>query len=31
MWSGYQGSNTQRAQATNSFDRKLMEEIAKLK
>ena len=31
MWSGYQGSNTQRAQATNSFDTKLMEEIARLK
>ena len=31
MWSGYQGSNTQRAQATNSFDRRLMEEIARLK
>ena len=31
MWSGYQGSNTQRAQATNSFDNKLMEEIARLK
>jgi hypothetical protein len=31
MWGGYQGSNTQRAQATNSFDRRLMEEIARLK
>jgi hypothetical protein len=30
-WSSYQGSDRQRAQATNSFDRKLMEEIARLK
>ncbi len=30
-WSAYQGGNTQRAQATNSFDRRLMEEIARLK
>ena len=30
-WSSYQGGNTQRAQATNSFDRRLMEEIARLK
>jgi hypothetical protein len=31
MWSSYQGGKTQQAQATNSFDRKLMEEIARLK
>ena len=31
LWSGYQGSNTQRRQATNSFDQRLMEEIARLK
>jgi hypothetical protein len=30
-WSSYQGSNTQRSQATNAFDRRLMEEIARLK
>jgi hypothetical protein len=30
-WSSYQGGNTQRAQATNSFDRRLSEEIARLK
>ncbi len=30
-WSSYQGGNTQRAQASNSFDRRLMEEIARLK
>ena len=30
-WSSYQGGNTQRAQATNSFDRRLLEEIARLK
>jgi hypothetical protein len=30
-WSGYQGGNTQRSQATNSFDKRLMEEIARLK
>jgi hypothetical protein len=30
-WSSYQGANTQRSQATNSFDRRLMEEIARLK
>lgn len=30
-WSSYQGGNTQRAQATNSFDRRLIEEIARLK
>ena len=31
LWSGYQGGNTQRRQATNSFDQRLMEEIARLK
>ena len=31
MWSSYQGGNTQRAQAANSFDRRLLEEIARLK
>jgi Domain of unknown function (DUF4410) len=31
LWSGYQGNDTQRTQAANSFDRKLMEEIARLK
>lgn len=31
MWGAYQGGNTQRAQATNAFDRRLMEEIARLK
>ena len=31
LWSSYQGGNTQRSQATNSFDRRLMEEIARLK
>jgi uncharacterized protein DUF4410 len=31
MWSGYQGGNTQRRQATNAFDQRLMEEIARLK
>jgi hypothetical protein len=30
-WSGYQGANRQRAQATNAFDQRLMEEIARLK
>jgi hypothetical protein len=30
-WNAYQGANTQRSQATNSFDRRLMEEIARLK
>jgi uncharacterized protein DUF4410 len=30
-WGAYQGANSQRSQATNSFDRKLMEEIARLK
>jgi hypothetical protein len=30
-WSGYQGGNTQRRQATNAFDQRLMEEIARLK
>jgi hypothetical protein len=31
MWSGYQGGNTQRRQATNSFEQRLAEEIARLK
>ena len=31
MWSSYQGGNTQRRQATNSFDQRLMEEIARRK
>ena len=31
LWSGYQGDNTQRRQATNAFDQRLMEEIARLK
>ena len=31
IWSAYQGGNAQRAQATNSFDRRLLEEIARLK
>ena len=31
LWSGYQGDNTQRKQATNAFDQRLMEEIARLK
>ena len=31
MFSGYQGNDTQRRQATNAFDEKLIEEIAKLK
>jgi hypothetical protein len=31
LWSGYQGGNTQRRQATNAFDQRLMEEIARLK
>ena len=30
-WSSYQGGNTQRRQATNSFEQRLMEEIARLK
>jgi hypothetical protein len=31
LFSGYQGDNTQRRQATNSFEQKLQEEIARLK
>lgn len=31
LFSGYQGANTQRNQATSNFDRKLIEEIARLK
>ncbi len=31
IWSPYQGANTQRRQATNSFDQRLLEEIEKLK
>jgi hypothetical protein len=31
MWNAYQGSNTQRSQATNSFDQRLFEEISRLK
>lgn len=31
LWGGYQGDNTQRRQATNAFDQRLMEEIARLK
>jgi hypothetical protein len=31
LWSGYQGDNTQRRQATNAFDQRLMEEIARMK
>jgi Domain of unknown function (DUF4410) len=31
LFSGYQGGNTQRRQATNSFEQKLQEEIARLK
>ena len=30
-WSSYQGGNRQRSQAVNSFDERLMEEIARLK
>jgi hypothetical protein len=30
-WSSYQGGNTQRRQATNSFEQRLSEEIARLK
>jgi hypothetical protein len=30
-WSAYQGGNRQRAQATNAFDQRLSEEIARLK
>jgi hypothetical protein len=31
LYSSYQGSNNQRNQATSNFDRKLLEEIARLK
>ena len=31
MFSGYQGDNTQRRQASNAFEQRLMEEIARLK
>jgi len=31
LWNGYQGNNTQRRQATSSFEQKLIEEIARLK
>ena len=31
VWSPYQGNNTQRRQAVNSFDQRVMEEIEKLK
>lgn len=31
LFGGYQGANTQRRQATNSFEQKLQEEIARLK
>jgi hypothetical protein len=31
LFGGYQGGNTQRRQATNSFDQKLIEEISRLK
>ena len=31
LFSGYQGDNTQRRQATTAFDQKLIEEIARLK
>ena len=31
LFSGYQGGDTQRRQATNSFEQKLVEEIARLK
>ena len=31
LFSGYQGGNTQRRQATSSFEQKLVEEIARLK
>jgi hypothetical protein len=30
-WSAYQGGSTQRRQATNAFDQRLLEEIARLK
>ena len=31
MFSPYQGNNTQRRQAVNSFDQRLLEEIEKMK
>jgi len=31
VWSPYQGNNTQRRQAVNSFDQRLLEEIEKMK
>jgi hypothetical protein len=31
IWSPYQGNNTQRRQAVNSFDQRLLEEIEKMK
>lgn len=31
IWSPYQGNNTQRRQAVNSFDQRILEEIEKLK
>lgn len=31
LWNAYQGGTTQRRQATNAFDQKLAEEIARLK
>jgi hypothetical protein len=31
LFSSYQGGNTQRRQATNSFEQRLLEEIARLK
>ena len=31
VWSPYQGNNTQRRQAVNSFDQRILEEIEKLK
>jgi hypothetical protein len=31
LFGGYQGGNTQRRQATTSFEQKLQEEIARLK
>jgi hypothetical protein len=30
VWSPYQGNNTQRRQAVNSFDQRVLEEIEKL-
>jgi hypothetical protein len=31
VWSPYQGNNTQRRQAVNSFDQRILEEIEKMK